>query len=143
MINDAFTTFEQNLKKPEVTMTPLIDMVFLLLIFFVVTTTFTKETGITVDKVKTTTAAIIPNRLMVVSIDSSGGYWFDKKRRALEEITGMVVEKMSIDNETNLVLVPDKNGRVEPLVMLLDRLRAHQITRFSLGTQQDHATGKD
>jgi biopolymer transport protein ExbD len=131
----AFDEFGLTLKKPEISMAPLIDMVFLLLIFFVVTTTFTKETGIKVDKARATTAQIIHKNLMVVSIDKDGNYWTEGAARALDDIVGLVVESHQKNDELNVVVVPDKRAAVEPLIALLDKLRASNISRFSIGTQ--------
>lgn len=131
----AFDEFGLTIKKPEISMAPLIDMVFLLLIFFVVTTTFTKETGIKVDKARATTAQIIHKNLMVVSIDKDGKYWTDGAVRALDDIVGLVVESHQKNGELNVVVVPDKRAAVEPLIALLDQLRARNISRFSIGTQ--------
>jgi len=131
----AFDEFSLTLKKPEISMAPLIDMVFLLLIFFVVTTTFTKETGIKVDKARATTAQIIHKNLMVVSIDKDGNYWTDGAEHALDAIVGLVVESHQKNDELNVVVVPDKRAAVEPLITLLDKLRASNISRFSIGTQ--------
>jgi biopolymer transport protein ExbD len=135
MRKDAFTKFEYSLKKPDISMAPLIDMVFLLLIFFAVTTTFTKETGIKVDKAQATTSQQINKNLMVIAIHKEGTYWYDKKQHPLDEIVSLVINKYHETNDLNIVIVPDKNGRIEPLVMLMDRLRARDINQFSLGTQ--------
>ncbi|MFP4242405.1 MAG: ExbD/TolR family protein [Chitinispirillaceae bacterium] len=143
MVDKAFDSFESSLKKPEVSMTPLIDMVFLLLIFFVVTTTFTKETGIKVEKAKAVTSTFIQKKLLLVSIDKEGNYWYDEKQHSSEEILDIVKERVSADDETNVVIIPDKNGRVEPLITIMDLLRTHDITRFSLGTQQDYGAGSN
>ncbi len=141
MIDKAFSSFEDSLKKPDISMTPLIDMVFLLLIFFVVTTTFTKETGIQVEKAKAATSVIINKKLLLVSIDRNGNYWFDKKQRTLDEVVILIKGQLEADDEINVVLIPDKDGKVEPLVALMDKLRAQDISRFSLGTKQDNEAG--
>lgn len=135
MLHKAFDTFEETLKKPEITMTPLVDMVFILLIFFVVTTTFTKETGIRVDKAKATTSQIINKKLLLVAIDESGSYWHNKMRMSLDEVIPVIVKKTEQSDDLKIVIIPDKNGRIEPLISLMDRLRTHNLTRFSLGTQ--------
>lgn len=116
-------------------MTPLIDMVFILLIFFVVTTTFTKETGIKVDKAKASTSQIINKNLFLIAIDAGGSYWHDKRQRSLEEIVALAAEAHESSDETKIVLIPDKEGRVEPLITIMDRLRSKNITRYSLGTR--------
>ena len=133
----AFDTFESEIKKAEISMTPLIDMVFILLIFFVVTTTFTKETGIKVEKAKATTSELIDNKLFTVAIDKNGSYWHDSKEYSLERVVAEIVTTIEKNNTINIVLIPDKNGRVEPLITLMDKLRVKEITKFSIGTERD------
>lgn len=136
MLSKAFDACETNIRKPDISMTPLIDMVFILLIFFVVTTTFTKETGIKVDKAKAATTQIINKNLLLVAIDKSGSYWHDKKKYPLPSLVSLILEQNELNPALNIVIIPDKNGRVEPLITLMDNLRGHKITRFSLGTQR-------
>jgi biopolymer transport protein ExbD len=138
MLEKAFDSVAASTAKAEISMTPLIDMVFLLLIFFVVTTTFTKETGI---KAKAATSQIINRNLLVVAIDAKGDYWYDKSKRSIDEVVRLVLDAKKENDDLNIVIVPDKDGRIEPLVTLMDRLRSYDISKFSLGTQSPAAGG--
>ncbi len=135
MFNKAFDTFEHSLSKAGISMTPLIDMVFILLIFFVVTTTFNKETGIKVKKARASTSQIINKNLLTVAIDESGQYWYDESVRPLEALVAILYDEYAQNEDLNIVIIPDKRGQVEPLITILDKLRAKNITSFSLGTQ--------
>ena len=131
----AFDQIEESERKAEISMTPLIDMVFILLIFFVVTTTFTKETGIEVNKAKATTARIIHKDLLLVADDKEGVYWFDKNKLSADKIDDAILNEKKKNEDMTIVIIPDRDGRIEPLITLLDKLRAQNITRFTLGTQ--------
>jgi biopolymer transport protein ExbD len=135
MLDRAFEHFEREIDRAELSMTPLIDMVFLLLIFFVVTTTFTKETGIRVDKARAATSEIIENRMLLIAIDREGGYWHEERRRTLGEVVGMAAERTARHKDLQVVIIPDRTGAIEPLITLMDRLRQKGVYRFSLGTQ--------
>jgi len=132
----AFDDLENTLKKAEISMAPLIDMVFILLIFFVVTTTFTKETGITVEKAKAATSEIINTNLFTVAIDLDGNYWHDEQQHTIDQLVPVVIAAFEENSETNVILIPDRSGKVEPLITIMDRLRTEEITRFSLGTER-------
>ena len=136
MKSRAFDQLEKTLSKAEISMTPLIDMVFILLIFFVVTTTFTKETGIVVEKAKASTSEIINKNLFTIAVTKEGKYWHDSKEYSLDLLIPEVVLSFKDNQETNVVLIPDREGRVDPLIAIMDRLRAEEITRFSLGTER-------
>ncbi len=135
MFDKTAGAFEQELRRAELSMTPLIDMVFILLIFFVVTTTFTKETGITVDKAEAATAQLVNDRMILIAIDRHGGYWCEGRRRELDELVDYTEKQYRGAPDAKIVLIPDKNGRVEPLIAIMDRLRSRAIYRFSLGTR--------
>jgi biopolymer transport protein ExbD len=136
MFDNVFDDFEKEVARAEISMTPLIDMVFLLLIFFAVTTNFTKETGIKVDKASATTARILNKDLVLIAIDDAGNYWYDGTARPLENIISLAQKDLENHPTANVILLPDKNGRVEPLVTLMDALRTKGISRFSLGTKK-------
>ena len=135
MFNKAFDEFDQSVKRAEISMTPLIDMVFLLLIFFAVTTNFTKETGIKVDKAGTKTARIFDKELLLISIDKDGIYWYNGKIQQIENIIPDVVKEFKSKTDMRIVLIPDKGGIVDPLIQLMDALRASGISKFSIGTR--------
>lgn len=131
----AFDAHAEELRKPEISMAPLIDMVFLLLIFFAVTTNFIKESGIKVDKARAATTQPLQKDLMIVSIDREGRYWYDNGIRSLEEVTVSAEAAADRNPRLNVVIVPDRKSEVEPLILLMDRLRSKNLHRFSLGTQ--------
>lgn len=135
MVSKAFADFENQLRKPEISMAPLIDMVFLLLIFFTVTTTFTKETGIKVEKAKAATSQSIHKNLLIIDIDKQGNYWYDGRSRPLQEMVAIALEKNEKTDDLNIVLVPDKKSETEALITIMDHLRMNDVSRFSLGTQ--------
>ncbi|MBD3315351.1 MAG: biopolymer transporter ExbD [Chitinivibrionales bacterium] len=135
MLKHAFELFDEEIDRAELSMTPLIDMVFLLLIFFVVTTTFTKETGISVDKARAATSQIIENKMMLIAIDNKGNYRHDERRQGLDEVVAAAAAASKRQPELNVVIIPDRAGNVEPLITLMDRLRREGVYRFSLGTQ--------
>lgn len=136
MLKKAFQEFQDQIEQPEISMTPLIDMIFILLIFFVVTTTFSKETGIKVEKTESATATMIDNKMLLIAIDSSNNFWMMEEKRELESLLPIVTEKYRADSLLQVVIIPDKRSSVEPLLLLMDKLRAEKITRYTLGTKQ-------
>ncbi len=61
----------------ELDMTPMLDIVFIMLIFFIVTTSFVKESGITVNTPKAQTASKQENANVFVAISANGEIWID------------------------------------------------------------------
>lgn len=136
MFDKIFSDFDGQVSRAELSMTPLIDMVFLLLIFFAVTTNFTKETGIQVDKASASTARILSRNLLLIAVDDKGNYWYNGSIQSAVSIVTMVQKEIASQPGSTVILLPDKNGRVEPLIGLMDVLRQRGITRFSIGTKK-------
>ena len=63
----------------DINIAPLIDLIFLLLIFFMVTTSFVKETGIDVDRPSAATARVQEKGNILIGVSADGGIYMDKK----------------------------------------------------------------
>ncbi len=136
MFNSPFSNTQIVKKKAVIGMTPLIDMVFILLIFFVATTSFNRETGIVVRKARASTSEALQKDLIVVSIDSVGQYWHDNRTMNLGPLITEVAEKLIDIEDASVVIIPDESSDVAPLIKLMDRLRAAEVYHFSIGTEK-------
>ncbi len=87
-------------------MAPLIDMVFILLIFFIVTTTFVRETGIQVKKPKATTAESLEKENMRIGISSEGEIWFEQRRIDILTLRSLVEKRLRERLGSPVVIVP-------------------------------------
>jgi biopolymer transport protein ExbD len=136
MLDKTFDSITDRYAKAEIMMTPLIDMIFILLLFFVVTTSFIHETGIKVEKAHATTSQALKKNLVLVAIDTQGGYWYDKQLYPIDDLIPALIAVCRQTPDAAIVVIPDRNGRIEPLITILDHLRAKGITQFSIGTQR-------
>lgn len=136
MLKRAFQEFGNQIEPPEISMTPLIDMIFILLIFFVVTTTFTKETGIRVEKAKSETAQIVDKNMIIIAIDSADVYHMHESIKPLDEILTIVETEYKKNDKMQVVIVPDKRASVDPLITLMDKLQSKDILRYTIGAKQ-------
>ncbi|MEX2353312.1 MAG: biopolymer transporter ExbD, partial [Gammaproteobacteria bacterium] len=66
-------------EEQEINITPMLDVVFIMLIFFIVTATFVKETGIDVNKPDAPTAEVKTKANILIAIDSSDNIWIDRR----------------------------------------------------------------
>ena len=67
-------------EEADINLTPMLDVVFIMLIFFIVTATFIKQTGAQVTKPDAETAENKPTISMLVAVNPNGEIWIDKKR---------------------------------------------------------------
>lgn len=142
MAESALRLFDEELQKPELSLAPMVDMIFILIIFFAIATTFTRHKGIQVEKSHAESATQLRDQSVMITIDREGRYWFEGEARPLEQIGDMILAKVaSTGKSPNAILIPDKNGRVDPLIRAMDHLRMRKIDNFSLGTEPRERPG--
>ena len=125
----------------DVSLTPLIDVVFLLLIFFMITTTFDRDAKIKIDLPTTESAAPVaePNTLELL-IDSQGRYYVDglevlnNKPETLFQAMSQALDKRG-DNPP-LVISADANSNYQSVVTAMDIAGRLGLTNFSMATTQ-------
>lgn len=118
-------------------LTPLIDVVFLLLIFFMVTTTFAqKPAGLTVDLPRSEQRDVIPEgKDVTLMLAADGQVLVDEEAVDLEGLRALLITKAAEDPDTMVVLKADEaieHGRV---VQVLDLARELGLTRFAIATE--------
>lgn len=107
-------------------LTPLIDVIFMLVIFFVLTTTFSKPV---IDMIlpKSTSAVVDTNHKYIsIVIDKVGDYYFDNKKISLSEIRALLDEK----NELPLNIVADQDAPFKSFVGIVDIAKIKRKGRF-------------
>lgn len=118
----------------EIQMTPLIDMVFILLIFFVVTTSFVSETGLDIQRPQSNSSQTLPRENVRVAISADGRISVDGQRVGLLSIRPFLEKKLRIQAGLAVVLVADKTVSVDRVVRVMDEIRAAGISEVALAT---------
>ena len=91
-------------EEEDVNVTPLLDIVFIMLIFFIVTSTFVKEPGIEVDRPEAVSATDRKLAAIIVAISANDEIWINKERVELEEVRA-VVEQLRRENPRGTAVV--------------------------------------
>lgn len=116
----------------EINMTPLIDMVFILLIFFIVTTSFVKETGVDVNRPSAKTAVKKELANIMIAITADGDIKMDRRsidRRAVRAN----VERMHAENpEGAVIILADKEAKTGLLIEVMDQARLAGVSNVSI-----------
>ena len=118
----------------EIQMTPLIDMVFILLIFFVVTTSFVSETGLDIKRPESSSSETLPRENISVAIDSDGRITAEGQRVGLLSIRPFIQKRLRMQPGLAVVLVADKAVSVDRAVRVMDEVRAAGINEVALAT---------
>ncbi len=122
----------------EIQMTPLIDMVFILLIFFVVTTSFVSETGLDIQRPQSSSSETLPHENIPVAIGADGRITVDGQRVGLLSIRSFLQRRLRMQPGLAVVLVADKAVSVDRVVRVMDEIRAAGISEVALATSAKH-----
>ena len=132
-----YDTLMNDQEEENIDMTPMLDIVFIMLIFFIVTTSFVKESGIEVNKPQANTAKEDKKTSIIIGIKQSGEIWVDKRPvdiRALRSI----VEKLHADTpDGSVVISADTKAHTGILVSVMDQVKLAGIEKISIGAQSD------
>ena len=122
--------------KVDVNLSPLIDMVFLLLIFFVVTTSFVKESGIEVQRSTAATAEVKERASIMIGVAADGEIWMEGKKIDVRSIRGLVERALAEDPEAGVIVIADRNSETGDVVQVMDQCRLAGAGSVSLAAKQ-------
>jgi biopolymer transport protein ExbD len=119
----------------DINITPLLDLAFVLLIIFVITTPLLEQSiNMQLPHGGTAEKKIDKNDIRTVEISTSGTYALDRKRMALPQVLGQLAQDFA-DNPNLVVYIrADKDCRYDYVAQVLDGCQKNHITRYSLRT---------
>lgn len=129
----------QNLVDDEeaaIDLTPMLDVVFIMLIFFIVTASFVKEAGIDVNRPEASTAVKKDRANILVAISENNEIWINK-RRVDERAVQANIERLYAENpQGSVVIQADRKATTDSLIKVMDASRAAGVFDVSIATQE-------
>ena len=122
--------------RAEIQMTPLIDMVFILLIFFVVTTSFVAETGVGIERPRAGSSESLPRESVTVAVSGDGQIIVADKKTGLFSIRPYLEKQRRNRPGLAAVIVADKRVAIDRIVRVMDEIRAAGVTDIALATER-------
>ena len=118
-------------------LTPMMDIVFIMLIFFIVTTSFVKETGVDINRPNAETAERDGKGNILVAITQNNEIWIDKRRIDLKAVRANI-ERLKIEYpEGSVIIQADKEARSGLLVETMDQIRLAGVQNISIAAKND------
>ena len=119
----------------EIDLTPMLDVVFIMLIFFIVTASFIKEAGVEVNRPDASTSSKKENVNILIAETATNEIWIDK-RRVDKRAVRSVVERMHAENPKGAVVIQaDKASNTETVTAVIDASRSAGVYDVSLATE--------
>ena len=120
----------------EINMTPMLDVVFIMLIFFIVTASFVKEAGIDVNRPEAATAVTKQRANILVAISDRGEIWINKRQVDIRAVQANI-ERLKAENpQGSVVIQADKKATTEMLIKVMDASRAAGAFDVSIAAQE-------
>ncbi len=120
----------------EVNLTPMLDVVFIMLIFFIVTASFVKESGIDVNRPDAQTAEPKQKASILIAISEDGEIWIKKRRVDIRQVRPNV-EKMLAENPLGTVVIQaDEESKNGLFVQVMDAARAAGAFKIAIAAEK-------
>ncbi|HEA17257.1 MULTISPECIES: ExbD/TolR family protein [Pseudoalteromonas] len=120
----------------EINMTPMLDVVFIMLIFFIVTASFVKEAGIDVNRPEAATAVKKERANILVAISDKGEIWINKRQIDVRAVQANI-ERLKAENpQGSVVIQADKKATTDTLIKVMDAARAAGVFDVSIAAQE-------
>ncbi len=134
-MRDRRLIFAQAEKTDEINVSPLIDIVFILLIFFIVTTVFVEETGVDVQRPQAATAARLEKDAILIAVTADGKVHHGGREIGVSGVRG-VVRRMLKKEDRPVIVQADRSVSVERYTLVHDEAALAGATRISLATKR-------
>jgi biopolymer transport protein ExbD len=129
----------RKVREPEeeaaIDMTPMLDIVFIMLIFFIVTTVFVKEAGIEVNKPDASRAILHKNANIFIAVTEDGDVWLDKRQVSADSVRANI-ERLLTEQPTDYVIIQaDVKAKHGLVVEIMDAVKAAGVDRVSVAAR--------
>ncbi|MEM6579714.1 MAG: biopolymer transporter ExbD [Pseudomonadota bacterium] len=116
----------------ELDMTPMLDIVFIMLIFFIVTTSFVKESGVTVSTPSAETASQQESANIFIAITDSGEVWIDRRPVDPRSVRAIIARLHADNPEGSVIIQSDESASTGVLVDVMDQVRLAGVEAIAI-----------
>jgi biopolymer transport protein ExbD len=128
-------------EEPDVNLTPLIDVVFLMLIFFMVSTTFQKESVVKIDLPKASAQEEeLKEEIVEVTVNASGEYFINRAKvlnRDPRTLKAAIIKHAGSNNERPFIIRADAKAPHQSVVTVMDVAGQLGFSRLSIPTERE------
>ena len=119
----------------EPNITPMLDVVFILLIFFIVTANFIKEPGLEINRPDSETSEITENAAVLIAIGAAGEIYMDGRRIDVRQVKANVIRLIAENPQGSVVIQADVKSTAEKIVAVMDEVREAGVVDISIASE--------
>ena len=122
-------------EEEEINITPMVDVVFILLIFFIVTANFIKEPGLEVNRPDSETAEPTENAAILIAVGNAGEIYMDGRRIDKRQVKANVVRLLAENPQGSVVIQADEKATADTIMAVMDGAREAGVYNISLASE--------
>ncbi|MEH6446350.1 MAG: biopolymer transporter ExbD [Oceanospirillaceae bacterium] len=123
-------------EEASIDMTPMLDVVFIMLIFFIVSTTFTRDEGVEINSPNAASANVQASSALVISIDAKNQAWLAQKAMPISDLRAALGLSLAQKGITSVLIKADKEASTGDLISVLDLVKSLGIKQVGVATQK-------
>lgn len=121
----------------QIDLTPMLDVVFIMLIFFIVTSTFVKESGVDVTRPQAETSVVTESNSIQIGITAANQIFMDKRQIDKRAIRANVEKSLAENPGAAVIIVADQDSNTHTLIEVMDQARLAGATSVSVASEND------
>jgi len=134
-MRQMFSETSSQEEESEINITPMLDVVFIMLIFFIVTASFVKESGIEVNRPDAQTAELKEKANILIAITANNQIFVDRRRVDPRAVRANI-ERLHAENPQGTVVIQaDKESKTETLIQVMDASRQAGVFDVAIAAQ--------
>lgn len=126
----------EEVKSQDIDMAPLLDVVFILLIFFIVSTAFVRETGVDINKPTAVSSQLLQKSVYLIAITAAGQVVYGGTNIGVQGVRSTLMQ-LNQTNPRPLVIQADKSVTTELLVKVMDQAKLAGIASINIATARE------
>ena len=131
-----FPFYRNEDEEAEINMTPMLDVVFIMLIFFIVTTSFVRETGVEVNRPLAESSEKLPQNAILIAITEHSQIWIDQRRIDTRAVRRNIERLLAENPDSSVVIQADQNAPTGTLITVLDQVKLAGAKNIAVSSNQ-------
>ena len=122
-------------EEEDINLTPMLDVVFILLIFFIVTANFIKEPGLEVNRPDSDTSEIQENAAILIAVGGNDEIYMDGRRIDVRQVKANVLKLLADNPQGTVVIQADETASADAIIQVMDGARDVGVFDISLAAE--------
>ncbi|MEM0955399.1 MAG: biopolymer transporter ExbD [Pseudomonadota bacterium] len=137
-MSDPVQSLIEEEEESQIDLTPMLDVVFIMLIFFIVTSTFVKESGVDVSRPNADTAVVTESNSIQIGITSANQIYMDKRLIDKRAVRANVERGIAENPGAAVIIVADADSKTETLIEVMDQARLAGAENVSVAADEGY-----